>query len=457
MHSLRARLTAWYSLVLALVLTAFGTATYALLKREISRNTDTSLTSTAHELASTLSNEASESAESFREADAAGVLLDFRYSREPIVVFGSHGEEVAASHTAQPVDRAALGRFIADKKWGLHTLYGKARFRMILMPIQILGRPHVLAVMHSLEDESKTLAGMRRSMLLAIPLALLIAAGGGYLLARKSLAPVAAMSEKARQIGAANLAERIAVSSKDELGQLAGTLNELLQRLEESFESQRRFMADASHELRTPVAILQGEIDVSLSRKDRNADDYRQSLEIMRRSVRKLTRIVHDLFLLARTDAGQYPIDRQRFYLDETLASTVQSFRTLAAESRITLREEHPADMLMTGDEHLLQRLVANLVENAIKYTPPGGEVVVRAASHNSTVRVEVSDSGPGIPPDLRERIFLRFFRIDDARPTGGAGLGLPIARWIAEAHSGRIWIEERERRGSTFVVELPA
>ena len=290
-------------------------------------------------------------------------------------------------------------------------------------------------------------------MVVTIPLALLIAAAGGYLLARKSLAPVAAMSAKARAISATSLGERVAVANPaDELGQLAVTLNALLERLEQSFDSQRRFMADASHELRTPVAILQGELDVTLSRDDRDAREYRDSLEIMRKSVQRLTRIVRDLFLLARGDAGQYPMRDERFYLDEVVAQTVQGFRTLASERGVAIAEEHEPDLVMRGDEDLVQRLVGNLVENAIKHVPSGGRVLVRSSAADGGLRIEVHDSGSGIAPELRERIFERFFGADG----GGAGLGLPIARWIAEAHGGRVWLDSSGSSGSVFVATLP-
>jgi len=221
-------------------------------------------------------------------------------------------------------------------------------------------------------------------------------------------------------------------------------------------------MADASHELRTPVAILQGELDVTLSRDDRDARQYRDSLEIMRKSVHRLTRIVRDLFLLARGDAGQYPIREERFYLDDLVTQTVHAFRTLAAERGIALNEEHAPDLVMLGDEDLVQRLVGNLVENAIKHVPRGGRVMVKSSGVNGQRRIEVHDSGSGVPPELRERIFERFFRVDAAQDApvsdgSGAGLGLPIARWIAEAHGGRLWLERSGKEGSVFVATLPA
>jgi two-component system OmpR family sensor kinase len=459
LHSIRARLTAWYAVVLAIVVIAFGAVSYAMLRRQVGINTDESLASTARELAAALSNESSETSAALREKGSGSALLDFRYSNEPIIIFGDGGREVAWSHSSRrpEVDRRAVQRLVATRRAGFTTLRGRRSFRLLIVPVRILGRPHMVAVMRSLDEQERTLRAMRGSMLFAIPLAVLIAAGGGYLLARKSLQPVAAMSDKAHAISAANLSERIEVSNpRDELGRLATTLNGLLARLQESFESQRRFMEDASHELRTPVAILQGEIDVSLSREDRDAQAYRRSLQVMHRSVRKLTRIVRDLFLLARTDAGQYPLQRQRFYLDETLSGTVENFRTFAADRQIVLRSDYPADILMSGDEDLVQRLVANLLDNAIKYTPSGGAVTMWGCVTANEIRLEVRDTGTAITPESRDRVFGRFFRGDAPSSQPGAGLGLPIARWIAEAHGGRIWIEDGKPEGNTFVVVLP-
>ncbi|HVT04245.1 MAG TPA: ATP-binding protein [Thermoanaerobaculia bacterium] len=456
-HSIRARLTAWYSIVLALVLIAFGAITYGLLRRQIGHNTDNSLASTARELSAVLSNDSSETSLALRESGTVSALLDFRYSSEAIIIFSEDGREIAASHSSfeRGIERLALRKLIDHRSYGLKTLRNQRTFRLLLEPISILGKRHVLAVMRSLDEQERTFAEMRRSMLLAIPLAVLIASGGGYLLARKTLAPVAAMSEKARAISAISLSERIAVTNpRDELGQLATTLNALLQRLEESFDSQRRFMADASHELRTPVAILQGEIDVSLSRDDREAEAYRRSLQIMHRSVRKLTRIVRDLFLLARGDSGQYPLQRSRFYLDETLAGTIEGFRTLAGERGIELQGCHPNDILMKGDEDLVQRMIGNLIDNAVKYTPSGGKVTVVAVVDDSSVRLEVRDNGSEIPAEVREHLFERFFRAGPSVGHPGAGLGLPIARWIAEAHDGRIWIESGPA-GNAFLVTI--
>ena len=463
--SIRARLTAWYTLVLAVVLVAAGLASYVGMRRQMRRSTDASLVSGSRQLAVALMSEAGESGGVLSVRLANEVLSEFRDSDRAVIVLTADGRELASSavSTAAAVDRGILRERVRRGVWGLSTLAGAHAQRLLLAPARVGGKDYVLALAQSLDAQEELLANLRHAMAVTIPLSLLIASLGGYLLARKSLAPVAAMSVQARALGASNLGERIAVMNpRDELGQLATTLNALLARLENAFASQRRFMADASHELRSPVAILQGELDVTLAREDREAREYRESLEIMRKTVGRLTRIVRDLFLLARGDAGQVPLRNERFYLDDVVTQTVQGFRTLAAEQGVTLHEEHAADLVLRGDEDLIGRLVANLVENAIKHAPSGGEVFVLCKRDDGQLRVEVHDNGGGIPSELQERVFERFFRADPSHPPAhaiggsGAGLGLPIARWIAEAHGGKLWVAKSDEAGSVFVASLP-
>ena len=210
-------------------------------------------------------------------------------------------------------------------------------------------------------------------------------------------------------------------NAQDELGHLAQSFNKLLDRLDQSFEQQRRFMADASHELRTPVAILCGEADVALSQPSRSPEDYRVSLDILRaEKAKRLKHIVDDLFTLARADAGQYPLTLTDFYLDELVTECSRSMRTLAAAKQITLCCDTSEEMPIRADEGLLRRMIVNLLDNAIKYTPPGGNVSVTWDVQDSQYRITVSDTGQGIPSELQSRIFERFFRVDKARISFG-------------------------------------
>lgn len=319
-----------------------------------------------------------------------------------------------------------------------------------------------LVLLQSLHSQEEMLEDIRNTFLWAIPVALLLASACGYFLARKSLAPVAAMAAQARGMGAANLQARMAVANqRDELGQLALSFNQLLDRLEESFERQKRFIADASHELRTPVAILRGETEVTLSRADRSPEDYRETLGILKDESQRLARIVEDLFTLTRADAGEYPLSTGDLYLDELAADVLRRARSLALAKEMTLKSEIASELPLRADEALLRRMLLNLLDNAIKYTPKGGTITLDCRRRGENYFVSVTDTGEGIPIELQQRVFERFFRADKARSRqdgelGGAGLGLSIARWIAEAHHGRLQVTRSDTTGSTFTVVLP-
>ena len=462
-HSVRARLTLWYTGILAVILVAFSGITYVFLSREIRASTDSLLAGTAHEF--TAAFRADPSIAEPRQ----NVLLDFRYSDRAILVFSSSGNVIASSQSRfNARDTARMADSVRHGAAGFATLPGGAHdegIRVLANPIGVLGIRYVTVVADDLHQQVERLASVKRALFLGIPLALLLAAAGGYVMARKSLAPVQVMSMKARQIGAATLTERINVGNeRDELGYLATTLNELLERLQRAFESQRSFMADASHELRTPLAIIQGEADVSLSRNERPAIEYRESISIFQTAAHKLTSIVESLFLLARSDTGRYPISPSRFYLDELIADSVRAMRSVAAARRADIHCDVSGEMMIVADEALIQRMLLNLIDNALKFTPPGGLVNVAAEITDTQYIVRVSDNGIGVPESDRERIFERFYRGERNRTRGsatssvstGAGLGLPISRWIAEIHSGQLVLERSDETGTTFAITLP-
>jgi heavy metal sensor kinase len=319
-----------------------------------------------------------------------------------------------------------------------------------------------LLVLQSLHEQQEFLETLASTFGIVIPLAIVLAGVGGYFLARRSLSAVVAMSTQASRIGEENLHERLKVNNpQDELGQLARSFNELLDRLDHSFERQTRFVADASHELRTPVAILCGEAEVALARENRKEEEYRESLQILLDEARRLKHIVEDLFTLARADAGQHPLALTDFYLDELAAECSKNVRTLAAAKSIAVSCESEGELPIHADETLVRRMLLNLLDNAIKYTPKGGSVALHCAQENGCYRMRVEDSGPGIPTEQQSKIFERFFRGDKARSrnekdNGGAGLGLAIAAWIAGAHKGNISLTNSTSAGSVFTVSLP-
>lgn len=472
--SMRAKLTLWYTGVLALVLVLFSLATYGYLARAAQQRTDNSLAETANSFISTLTTEANDENLSVDDA-AKETTAAFSFSNRQVTVYDDRHHVVAASRvseglsaidqwsatTARPEVLSLLDATVpvyataADKREEL---------RLLSIPVQIKGRTYKVLMVQSLRDQAAGLALVRRAFYLANPLALLMAGLGGYFLARKSLAPVVAMANQCENIGAANLDERLTeLDSRNELGRLALSFNKLLSRLQVSFDIQRRFMADASHELRTPVAIIRGESEVALSKDVRAAADYRESLAIVHDEGKRLARIVEDLFTLARADAGQYPLERSNMYLDETVGQCVRSIDSLATQRGLSLNyETSTRELFFSGDEGLVRRMTLNILDNAIKYTPSGGVVRVNLQRNRSSCSLSISDTGLGIPAELQPRIFERFFRADKARSRneekngGGAGLGLPIARWIAELHGGRLFLDASDETGTTFVISLP-
>jgi heavy metal sensor kinase len=479
--SMRARLTIWYTGVLALVLVIFAFATYAYLAAAARERTDQSLADTANSLISNFTAESNDEEQPDEGAAAAEVTRNFQFSDRQALIFDESGRVLSASDA--PASSAAihvwpdvsalsqtLGGLIKSGAEAGHayvTVAGhKEAIRAYAAPVRSRGKAYTIVVARSLHEQDEALEGARHAFYIAVPLALLVASLGGYFLARKSLAPVIVMGDRAARIGASNLNERLPVPrARDELGRLALIFNELLARLDRSFEQQRRFMADASHELRTPVAIVCGESEVALSQPVRDPEQYRESLAIVHDEGRRLTRVVEDLFMLARADAGQYQLDATNFYLDETIGECVRAVRSLAAQHGLEIRYQYAGDeLLLRGDEGLIRRMILNLLDNAIKYTPAGGRVSVDLSHHDSFYTIRITDTGTGIDAAAQPHIFERFFRADQSRSrngetggSSGAGLGLSIANWSAAMHGGHIRLERSDHNGSAFLISLPA
>jgi heavy metal sensor kinase len=472
---MRAQLTLWYTGVLALALVLFSLVTYIYLVRAAQQRTDYSLAEAANSVISTVNTEAND--EGLSADDAAKEAVGaFHSSDRAVTVYDERNEIVAVSALPQglsQIDRwsstsrpqqftALLTAASTAPTYATANLSGED-LRAVGKVFDIKGRPYKVLMVQSLREQVAGLAIARRAFYLINPLALLLASLGGYFLARKSLAPVIAMAEQCETIGAENLDERLPeLDPRNELGRLVRSFNGLLARLQASFQTQRRFMADASHELRTPVAIIRGESEVALSNELRTAGEYRESLAIVQDEGKRLARIVEDLFTLARADAGQYPIETSNMYLDETVAHCVRSVDSLATQRGLKLDYETSVhELFFTGDEGLLERMTLNILDNAIKYTPRGGSVRVRLERNGSSCKLAIADTGHGIPAELQSRIFERFFRANQARSreverNGSAGLGLAIARWIAELHGGALVLDRSNSEGSTFVISLP-
>ena len=466
--SVRTRLTLWYVGVLALVIIAFALLTHFLTIRVLNQDVNMRLEEMARNFAVALEAEQSDERESQIEDETIVETIDeFRFRDYQFVIYADDGRMIATTAAFQADDfkardfsRSGPSQF-RDLTIGKGSL--QSSYRVYDVPLEV-GQNHFrLFVGHSMHEQITFENRLTKIFLLTVPPALILAGFVGYFLARKSLAPVIEMSRQAQRISAKNLDERLNVKNeRDELGQLATIFNALLARLEASFEQQRRFMADASHELRTPLAIVRGESEVALARADRPAEDYRASLAVAHDESKRLTKIVEDLFTLARADAGQMQARFAPIYLDELVGDCVRSIGVLAQKKQIDIDFSSDAEMPLNGDESLLRRLFLNLLDNAIKYNRSGGTVSVVCLKKTEHFLVEINDSGAGIPPAEQTHVFERFYRVDKARSrveeteTSGAGLGLSIALWIAEIHRGTIKLVSSDTSGSVFAVEFP-
>jgi two-component system OmpR family sensor kinase len=473
-QSLRARLTLWYTLVLGAPLVAFAGASFLVLERALIHRADSFLDETLGAFTTELASEQQE--EPTTSEAIASSLSDVRFRDVRLAVFDARGGLVASGTVdtsaryalKHPVDLARVGAELQRRLETTRAVFtvspGDRAYRVAAEPVTIFGGRYLVAAAYPLHGNRETLEAVGTSYFIVIPLLLLIASVGGYFLAGRSLSPVAAMSARAAEISSTNLNERLPVGPRrDELSALALVVNSLLERLEQSFAQQRRFMADASHELRTPVAVLRTEADVTLSRANRSEAEYRESVAVMRDSAQRLGRIVDDLFLLARADAGHLPLRREALYLEEIVDESARAVRALAQERSVRIDLLPLEDSPFNGDADLLGRVLLNLLDNAIKHSPVGATVTLSLTRCGHEYHISVADVGPGIPADAQTQIFERFFRADKTRSregageTSGAGLGLAIGRWIAEAHDGRLELVRSDARGTEFCVALPA
>lgn len=520
-RSLPVRLAAWHTAAVALLLATFSAGTWWFITRTARARADRALADLTRTFVVAWAAERAEqvSAPDPARAAALDVVQEFRYQDQRVLVFDARGRTVAVSDStpltaglamptlaASPGPMTALVAGVRPERTRAVTLETSAGADAEEVPVRawatrvaVGGRPFTVVALRSLRAEDEAAETFGTVLAVAVPLALVLAAAAGYWLTRASLAPAVAMGRQAERIGAegigaGSLHERLPTGgAEDELGQLAAAFNALLARVEHAFgeqaraaAQQRQFMADASHELRTPVAALTTVADVTLARPDRPATELSDALDLVRSEGRRLGRIVDELLLLARADARQLPRQAEPLYLEEVVQASVRAVRALATAGGVTLDAPLADEAPFIGDAHLLQRLLVALLDNAIKYTPPGGRVRVtlaRCAPHEgegARYVITVEDTGCGIAAEAQGQLFTRFFRADPARtraiapvttrpapgvtldPTAparpaGAGLGLAIARTLAALHDGTVALAFSGPEGSRFVVTLPA
>lgn len=332
-------------------------------------------------------------------------------------------------------------------------------YRILSGGSRIGGRPVVVQVARSEAPIMEDLHQLLLVLLFGLPVGVAAAVLGGYSLARRALAPVDRMAERARSINAERLKDRLPVDNpEDELGRLASVFNETLGRLESSFEQMRHFTADASHELRTPLTAIRSVGEVGLRGK-RDENTYREIIGSMLEEADRLALLVDRLLILSRADNNETRLSRDTIDVCQLAEEVAGQLDVLAEEKQQTVTVERTASPVWIGDRLVLRQAVLNLVDNAIKYAPVGGRITIRVGRSAGGGILEVSNDGPGIPENLRSRIFDRFYRMDKSRSRdngGGTGLGLSIAKWAVEVNRGQLSLEDSNGAGCTFRITLP-
>ncbi|HJZ91806.1 MAG TPA: heavy metal sensor histidine kinase, partial [Gemmataceae bacterium] len=373
------------------------------------------------------------------------------------------------------ITRADGSRFFANRRLGDRTLplpdqltdepafrdaviEDTGRWRVVSVRASGPDGPLTIQVARSLAGFDHEMAELVTTLLVIWPLTLLVTAGAGYVLARKALGPVDRITQAADRITAEELSRRVEVANPDdELGALAQTLNRMIGRLERSFAEMRQFTADAAHELRTPLAVIRSEAEVAL-RADRTPDEYRRVIENLLDEATRLGGVADQLLFLCRQDAGLLPPVREELDAGRLIRDVVENMRVVADEKMVTLTADRVVPCRVVSDGRLVRRVLYNLLDNAIKYTDPGGRVEVTSAADGGSLTVTVSDTGIGIPPEHLSHVFERFYRADPARAGDrpGAGLGLAICRSIVRTLGGSIALESSPGVGTTVRVVLP-
>ncbi len=454
LKNVRARLTFWYVLVLFAILLIYAGISITLIFLSLRRNLD-------HQL-----EEDYEIVEEYITIRPDGTLKieaenDPYFHERWFEIWSPEGKLL---YRNRPFTGKSLPPFSPKEKlsegFTFHSLQlpNRARVRMMSGKINIEGRWLYVRLVQSEERLWRELNDFFRLMLIALPIAVVVAGMGGYFLAKRFLAPVDRMAEKARKIGEENLQERLPVlNPDDELGNLANAFNELLERLQKSFIRLKQFTSDAAHELRTPLTAIRSIGEVGLQDR-KTAEQYREIIGSMLEENLRLTHLVDNLLFLSRADARTFQLNLESIEISAFVQQTVDLIHPLAEEKNQEIDIEGEKTLTINADRALLKQALLNLLDNAIKYSPEATRILVHFQSdgRNSAI-IRVTDQGPGIPPAHQEKIFERFYRVDKgrSREMGGAGLGLAIARWAIQMQGGTITVESREGEGSSFKIIL--
>jgi len=483
LQSIRFKVVLWHTLILSLTLFVFGVALYHNFHRKLSEDTDKILRSRAKGIEESIDTywqaqrlEISENilkANSSKENNINFIKIARRWVSEKntdpnlinfiVRVFDARGMAIASSRDV-PLSHLDSRIFHDIKKGKGHfentyiDLNGKpVSFRSFTTPVIENNRlAYIVQVDSSLGELRSALQSLGLSLLFLLPLTIIVTGVTGIFLVQLTLKPVHQMIDTIHEIKAENLKLRLKIpGTKDEIEALARTFNDMISRLDEAFTSQRQFMEDISHELKTPLSVLKGELEVTLKRI-RSAQEYETTLHSSLEEVNRLARIVENLLVLARFDAKTTALQTMPLDIGLLIKESMEDMTMLAGQKQITLQFNNAHTSEILADKSQIKRLILNLLDNAIKYTPHGGKICVDLCQQEHTVDIDISDTGIGIPEDELPFIFDRFYRVDKSRSSSGFGLGLSIAKSIVQAHGGKIYARPNIPQGTIFTISFP-
>jgi len=482
-RSIRFQIVLWHMLILSLALLLFGTILYHNLTLKISDDTDDVLRSRAKGIQQSIDTyweaeridiaEGDTKIHLSKEDNINFIRIARRWVSEKINdpdlinivvrIFDAHGNPIASSRNI-PMEHLNERVFYDVKKGASHFENSyldvnerPSSFRIFTTPVMENKRlSYIVQVASPLSQLHNVYRNLRFSLLFLLPLTVIVTGLTGIFLVQLTLRPVNQMIETIHQITAENLKLRLKMpGTKDEIEALAQTFNEMITRLDEAFTSQRQFMEDISHELKTPLSVLKGELEVTLKRI-RSTHEYETTLHSSLEEVNHLAGMVESLLTLARFDAKTTTLQAQKLDLNVLVKEAVEAIQVLAVQKNIDLQYNSAHSVEIVADKNQLKRLVLNILDNAIKYTPEAGNIFVDLRQQKDSVNIEITDTGIGIPESELPYIFDRFYRVDKSRSSVGFGLGLSIAKSIAMAHGGNIFARANHPQGTVFTISLP-
>jgi heavy metal sensor kinase len=456
--SIGVRLTLWYLAIFAVAQLVFGAGMWLMLRHHLIDLVDDTLESQVDDLKKFLEAQKNDASIAKLQEEVTETY-GLEHSGDYLEIYADQSSLIYRSAFLQAHPAALASQDHAGRGFRRNRRIDGRPFRFMRQTLESNGHVFAVTMGTPADDVFETLGTFRSYLLILAPLLFLIAAGGGYWLSRRALAPVDALVKTARDIGGTSLNRRLQkLETGDELQRLSDTLNEMLARIETAFLRITEFTADASHELRTPISLIRTEAELAL-RRSRGEAEYKESLRHILVEAERTTALIEQLLSLARADSGRETLQMHPVDLAQTLRGVAESWQQVAAVRNLQFSTSlDTADFFVMGDETVLRRLADILLDNAFKYTPSPGTVRLSLGRRGEQAVISVQDSGVGIAEDEHEKIFDRFYRVDKARSRaeGGAGLGLSIAHWIVAQHRGSIRVESRPDSGSTFVVELP-